>query len=102
MNKRLDKRWATTKFSRQDRDSMMNDVFVRNTATSVKMELCFDGRLRVPLYFAGVRDYVQEGRSELTSTLRMWIVPFEFVAGPLIPYTRLQHTLFLSLGLPSP
>ncbi len=73
------------KFSKKDTDSMMNDVFVRNTATSVKMELCFDGRLRVPLYFAGVRDYVQEGRSELTSTLRMWIVPFEFVAGLLIP-----------------
>ena len=52
-------------FSREDKDSMMNDVFVRNTATNVLMELCFDGRLRVPLYFGRVRDYVKESRVEV-------------------------------------
>ena len=39
------------KYSGEDKDSMMKDVFVRNMASSVKMELCFDGRVRVPLYF---------------------------------------------------
>src|SRR5258706_688073 len=53
--------YRETEFSREDKDSMLNDVFVRNTATSVKMELCFDGRLRFPLYFGRVRDYVKEG-----------------------------------------
>jgi hypothetical protein len=37
--------------------SMMNDVLVRNMASSVKMELCLDGRTRVPLYFEHT-DYV--------------------------------------------
>ena len=57
-------------FSKEDEDSMMDDVFVRNTATSVKMELCFDGKLRAPLYFAVVRVYIKYGRSKLTSVLR--------------------------------
>ena len=42
-------------FNREERDSMMDDVFVRNAATGVEMELCFDGKLRAPLYFASVR-----------------------------------------------
>ena len=46
-------------FSREDKDNMMDDVSVRNTATSVKMELCFDGALRVPLYFGDVRVYIK-------------------------------------------
>src|SRR5258706_6237228 len=59
--------------SKEDEDSMMNDVSVRNTATSVKMELCFDGKLRVPLYFGAVRVYIKYGRSKLTSILRTQI-----------------------------
>ena len=49
-------------FSREEKDSMMDDVSVRNTAVSVKMELCFDGALRVPLYFGDVRAYIEYGR----------------------------------------
>ncbi len=47
--------YVREKFSREDKGSMMDDVFVRNTATSVEMELCFDGKLRAPLYFGEVR-----------------------------------------------
>ena len=54
-------------YSRKDKDSMMNVLFERNTATNVKMELCFDGKLRVPLFFGLVRVYIKEGRSKLTS-----------------------------------
>ena len=67
-------------YSREDKDSMINDVFVRNMATSVKMELCFDGKLRVPLYFGSVRAYIEEGRRKLTSALRMRIDPFEYLS----------------------
>ena len=66
-----------TKYSVEDKDSMMHDVFMRNMASSVKMELCFDGMARVPLYFASVRAYIAEGRSKLTSTLRTRIGPIE-------------------------
>ena len=66
-----------TKYSGWDKDSMINDVFVRNLASSVKMELCFDGKVRVPLYSAYVRTYISEGRSKLTSTLRNQIFPIE-------------------------
>ena len=45
-------------YSREDKDSMRNDVFMRNIVSSVKMELCFDGVVRVPLYFATVRVYM--------------------------------------------
>ncbi len=64
----------------------MNDVFERNTATNVKMELCFDGKLRLPLYFGIVRVYIKEGRNKLTYTLRMWIIPVE---GPQL--RQLEH-----------
>ena len=47
--------------SSEGEESMMNDVSVRNTATSVKMELCFDGRLQSPLYFGHVRVYIKYG-----------------------------------------
>ncbi len=53
--------YGADEYSREDKDSMMNDVFVRNTGTSVKMELCFDGKLRVPLYFGEVRVCIKEG-----------------------------------------
>jgi hypothetical protein len=56
------------KYSGEDKYSMMNDVFVRNMASSVKMELCFDGKTRVPLYFGNVRVYFNVGRRELTSS----------------------------------
>ena len=69
--------YGYTKYSGEDIDSMMKDVFVRNMASCVKMELCFDGMTRLPLYFAYVRVYVNEGRSKLTSTLRIQIVPIE-------------------------
>ena len=39
----------------EDKDSMMDDVLVRNMASSVKMELCFDGMVRFPLRFGNVR-----------------------------------------------
>ena len=45
-------------YSREDKDSMRNDVFMRNIVSSVKMELCCDGVVRVPLYFATVRVYM--------------------------------------------
>ena len=63
--------------SREDKDSMRNDVSVRNTATSVKMELCFDGTFRVPLYFGEVRVSIKYGRSKLTSILRIRIYAIE-------------------------
>ena len=37
------------KYSGEDKESM------RNMASSVKMELCFDGMVRVPLYFGHIR-----------------------------------------------
>ena len=40
--------------SGEDKARMMKDAAVRNMASSVKMELCFDGMVRVPLYFAFV------------------------------------------------
>ena len=72
------------KYGREDKDSMMNDVVVRNMASSVEMELCFDGKVRVPLYFANVRGYINKGRSKLTFTLSTRIFSFEnlsFVLG---------------------
>ena len=60
-----------TTYSEEDKYSMRNDVFVRNLASSVKMELCFDGKVQVPLYFGNVRVCINEGRSELTSTFRI-------------------------------
>jgi hypothetical protein len=44
-----------TKFSREDRHSMMEDVLARNMASSVKMELYFNGSSRYPSYFGVVR-----------------------------------------------
>ena len=46
--------YDSMEYSGEDKDSMMKDVFVRNMASSVKMELCFDGRVRFPLYFGAV------------------------------------------------
>jgi len=65
------------KYSKEDKHSMRYDAFVRNMASSVKMELCFVGRIRVPLYFGHVSMYINEGRSELTSTLRTRVGPVE-------------------------
>ena len=48
-------------YSGEDNGSMRKDIFMRNLASSVKMELCFDGKDRVPLYFAYVRAYINEG-----------------------------------------
>ena len=60
-------------FSSEDKASMMDDVFTRNTATGVEMELCFDGVRRAPLYFGVVRVYIKEGQRKLTTTLRIRI-----------------------------
>ena len=65
------------KYSGEDKDSMRNDVFMRNMVSSVEMELCFDGILRVPLYFANVRVYIDKGQSQLTSSLRTRIISIE-------------------------
>ena len=45
-------------YSEEDKDGMKGIVFMRNIASSVRMELCFDGVVRVPLYFADVRVYI--------------------------------------------
>ena len=63
-----------------DKESMRNDVSVRNMAGSVKMEICFDGRDRLPLYFATVRVYINNAQSKLTFTLRNRILPVEDVS----------------------
>ena len=76
----------------EDKDSMMNDVLVRNTAADVKIELCFDGKLRVPLYFGIVRVYIKEGRSTLTSTLRTWTVEgHSFVSSNMRPKQSISN-----------
>ena len=74
--------------SKEDKESMMNAVSVRNTATSVEMELCFDGKLRAPLYFAIVRVYIKYGRGKLTSIFRRRMKPIE----------ELSYVLSLWLG----
>jgi hypothetical protein len=66
----VDAAYSAEKCSGDDKNTMMNDVFARNMASSVKIELCFDGRTRLPLYFGHVRVYLNVGRRELTSTLR--------------------------------
>ena len=53
--------YGCKKYSREVEDNMMNDAVIRNIAGSVKMELCFDGIVRVPLYFAIVRVCIGEG-----------------------------------------
>ena len=73
-----------TKYNREDKNRMRNDVLMRNMVSSVKVELCFDGMARVPLYFASVRACIDGGRSKLTSILRTRINPIEdlsFVLG---------------------
>ena len=87
------------KYTREDKDSMMHDVFMRNMASSVKMELCFDGKDQVPLYFAYVRLFIKRGRSKLTltSTLRTRISPVEdlsFVATMLILWIKVSTCIF--------
>jgi len=88
-----------TVYSREDEHIMRNDVFERNMASSVKMELCFDGN-RVPLYFGNVSVYINESRSEPTSTLSARITPIEdcsFVLGLLIPWINVS-TYIVSLA----
>ena len=52
--------YNSTPYSGEDKESMMNDVSVRNVAGIVKMELCFDGRARLPLYFGDVSVYINK------------------------------------------
>ena len=63
-------------FSEEDKHSMRNDVFMRNMAGS-NMELSFDGRVRIPIYIAYVRVYINEGERKLTSPLRSQIIPLD-------------------------
>ena len=86
-------------YTRGDEHSMRNYVFERNMASSVKMELYFDGRIRVPLYFGGVSVYINEGRSELTPTLRtrMGLIKRSFGLGLLIPWIK-ASTYIVSLA----
>ena len=58
----VDDVYGSMTYSREDKESMMNDVSVRNMASSVKMELCFDGRVRFPLYFGTVRVYINKSK----------------------------------------
>ena len=88
------------KYTGEDKDSMMHDVFMRNMASSVKMELYFDGKDRVPLYFAYVRLFINRDRSKLTSTLRTRISPVEdlsFVAALLVLWINVS-TCIVSLA----
>jgi hypothetical protein len=73
----VDRVHSSNSCSGDDEHSMKHNVFVRNMARSVKMELCFNGMIRVPLYFGKVRVYINEGRSELTSILRTRMSPIE-------------------------
>ena len=80
--------YGVMKYSGEDKDSMKRDVSMRNMASSVNMELSFDGRVRIPLYFAYVRVYINEGGRKLTSPLRSRIIPFDdllFVLGLWLP-----------------
>ena len=80
--------YNSMKYSGEDKDSMMKDVSVRNMASSVKMELYFDGRVRFPLYFGAVRVCINKGQSKLTFTLRTGIFPFKdvlFILGLWLP-----------------
>ena len=54
--------YGVMKYSEEDIDSMRKDISIRNMASSVKMELCFNGKDRVPLYFAYVRFYINEAK----------------------------------------
>ena len=72
--------YSSTPYSGEDKESMMNDVSVRNMASSVKMELCFDGRARLPLYFGDVSVYVNKYQSKLTSILSTRILAIEGVS----------------------
>ena len=80
--------YRSTRYSGEDKESMRNDVSVRNMASSVKMELCFDGRARLPLYFGDVSVYINKYQSKLTSILRIRILAIEdisFILGLWLP-----------------
>ena len=76
----VDVMYNSTPYSGEDKESMMNVVSVRNMASSVKMELCFDGRARLPLYFGDVSVYINKYQSKLTSILSTRILVFEGVS----------------------
>ena len=96
----VDDVFGSMKYSGEEKDRMMKEVSVRNMASSVKMELCFDGRVRFPLYFVelcfngsvqfplyfgSVRVYTSSGRRKLTSSLRARVFPIEDEPGyPLL------------------
>ena len=87
----VDGMYSSTTYSREDKESLMNDASVRNMASSVKMELCFDGGNRFPLYFAPVRVYINNGQSKLTFTLRT----FPNRAVVICSATRIQATAYV-------
>ena len=64
-------------YSGEAKYCMRELVFRRNMTRSVKIELCFDGKVRVPLYFAYVKLFIKRDCSKLTSTLRTRISPVE-------------------------
>ena len=65
------------KYGGEDENSMINDVSVRNMASGVKMELCFDGIAQIPLYFGEVSIYISNGQNKLTCALRGRVFPTE-------------------------
>ena len=69
--------YKSIKYSGEDMGSMMKDVSVRNMASSVKMELYFDGKVRFPLYFGIVRVYISSGRHKLTPSFRPRALPVD-------------------------
>ena len=76
--------YNSVKYSGEYKNSMMKDVSARNMASSVKMELCFDGSVRFPLYFGNVSVYINNGQGKLTSTLRTRIFFIEGVLQSLL------------------
>ena len=84
-------------YSGEDEDSMMKDVSARNMASTVKMELCFNGSVRSPLYFGCVRVYISSGRRKLTSSLRARVFLIEDEPGYSLPGT---FHLFSVCGYP--
>ena len=83
----VDTVYNSMEYSEEDKGSMMKDVSGRNMASSVKMELYFDGMVQLPLYFGAVRVHINKGQSKLTFTLSR-IFPIEdlsFIFGLWLP-----------------
>ena len=84
--------YNSMQYSGEDKDSMMNDVSVRNMASSVKMELCFNGTVQFPLYFGNVRVCLSSGRRKLTSSFRSRTLPVDHLSFILLGRDSAQNS----------